>query len=132
MRSQLGAEMVNFGGAGLRRASLPGSSSPGKKFREEAKQLAMNRIQRIVGNVLINLSGLLLVASGAAKLVNVPKVVSELSSMGFAGNKLLFVAILEIFSAALFWFPLLDRLGSSWFALSWAEPSQHTCSMVDP
>jgi hypothetical protein len=62
----------------------------------------MNRTRRIVGNILISLSGLLLVASAAAKFAGVPKVVSELSSMGFDGNRLLFVAVLEIFSAVLF------------------------------
>jgi hypothetical protein len=43
----------------------------------------MNRTRRIVGNILISLSGLLLVASAAAKFAGVPKVVSELGSMGF-------------------------------------------------
>jgi len=96
----------------------------------------MNRIRTIVGNVLISLSGLLLVASGTAKLMNVPKVISELSSMGFDGNKLLFVAILEIFSAVLFLVPFTRPAGlllvCSFLGGAIATHLQHGRSIVQP
>jgi hypothetical protein len=96
----------------------------------------MNRTRRIVGNILISLSGLLLVASAAAKFAGVPKVVSELSSMGFDGNRLLFVAVLEIFSAVLFLVPFTRPVGlllvCSYLGGAIATHLQHGRSIVQP
>jgi hypothetical protein len=61
-----------------------------------------SKARRILGNVLIFFGGLVLVGSAAAKFAHVPKVVTELGAMGFDGNKLMLIAILEILSAGLF------------------------------
>jgi len=96
----------------------------------------MNRTRRIVGNVLIALSGLLLVASATAKFAHVPKLVSELGSMGFDGNKILFVAILEISSAVLFSVPVTRPTGlllvCSFLGGAIATHLQHGQSIVQP
>ena len=96
----------------------------------------MNRTRRIVGNVLIALSGLLLVASATAKFAHVPKLVSELGSMGFDGNKILFVAILEISSAVLFLVPVTRPTGlllvCSFLGGAIATHLQHGRSIVQP
>jgi len=96
----------------------------------------MNRTRRILGNVLIALSGLLLVASATAKFAHVPKLVSELGSMGFDGNKILFVAILEISSAVLFLVPVTRPTGlllvCSFLGGAIATHLQHGRSIVQP
>ncbi len=61
----------------------------------------ITRARRIAGNALIFLTGSVLVASSVAKFAHVPKVVAEFGSMGFDGNKLTLIAVLEIISAAL-------------------------------
>ncbi len=96
----------------------------------------MNRTRRMIGNILITLSGLLLVASAAAKFAHVPKMVLELGSMGFAGNKILFVAILEISSAVLFLVPATRPAGlllvCSFLGGAIATHLQHGRSIVQP
>ncbi len=67
--------------------------------------------RRITGNALIVLGSLVLLGSAGAKLAHVPVVVSELGAMGFDGNKLMFIAVLEILSALLFLIPLTRSIG---------------------
>lgn len=61
-----------------------------------------SRKRRLAGNILIFFGGLVLVGSALAKLAHLPKMVSELGAMGFDGNRLTAIAILEIASALLF------------------------------
>jgi hypothetical protein len=67
--------------------------------------------QRIIGTVLMVLASVMLIGSAGAKLAHVPKVVTELGAMGFDGNKLIFIAILEILSAVLFLIPVTRSFG---------------------
>ena len=96
----------------------------------------MNKTRRIVGNVLIALSGLMLVASAIAKFAHVPKLVSEPGSMGFDRNKILFVAILEISSAVLFSVPITRPIGlllvCAFLGGAIATHLQHGQSIVQP
>ncbi len=72
---------------------------------------SVSRKRRITGNVLIVLGGLMLIGSAGAKFAHVPKVVTELVAMGFDGNKLMLIAILEILSALLFLIPVTRSFG---------------------
>ncbi len=58
--------------------------------------------RRVLGNVLVFVGGIVLIGSAAAKFAHVPKVVNELGAMGFAGKRLLLIAVLELLSAVLF------------------------------
>lgn len=55
-----------------------------------------------LGNVLVYFSGILLVGSSIAKFAHVPKVASQLATIGFSGERLTIIAALEIVSAVLF------------------------------
>ena len=63
---------------------------------------SISKRRRMLGAGLIVFGGLVLVGSAAAKFAQVPKVVMELGTMGFAGNRLTLIAVLEILSALLF------------------------------
>src|SRR5205814_5181067 len=67
--------------------------------------------QRIIGTVLMVIASVMLIGSAGAKLAHVPKVVTELGAMGFDGNKLILIAILEILSAVLFLIPVTRSFG---------------------
>lgn len=64
-----------------------------------------------VGAVLISLAGALLLFSAAMKFAGVPTIVRQMAAAGFAGNKLLFIAILEVLSTALFLWPRTRSIG---------------------
>lgn len=55
-----------------------------------------------IGNFIIFLLGIALVASATAKFAHVPKVAEEMGLMGLTGPRLTFVAVLELLSALLF------------------------------
>lgn len=55
-----------------------------------------------LGSVLVYLSGLLLIGSSMAKFAHLPKVGSQLATIGFGGERLTIIAVLEIVSAVLF------------------------------
>ena len=63
------------------------------------------------GNIVIALTGLLLLGSAVAKLVHIPNVEMQMAAIGFGGNKLLFIGVLELGSAALFLLPLTRSIG---------------------
>ena len=54
------------------------------------------------GNALIYFLAFVLIGSAAAKLLPVHPVAAHMAPLGFAGGKLIFIAILEITSALLF------------------------------
>lgn len=54
------------------------------------------------GNALIYFLAFVLTGSAAAKLLHVQPVAAHMAPLGFAGSKLIFIAILEIASAVLF------------------------------
>lgn len=70
-----------------------------------------NRARSLAGTVLIFLPGTALGLSALAKFAHVPKVVQQMASAGFAGDKLMLVAILEILSAVLFLYPKTRSFG---------------------
>lgn len=92
--------------------------------------------RRIAGNVLLFLGGFVLVASAMAKFAHVPKVVNELGAMGFDGNRLLMIAIVELASALLFLVPLTRSAGlllvSSYMGGAIATHVQHGQPFVQP
>jgi DoxX-like family len=96
----------------------------------------MNAKRRIWGNVLIFVVGFMLLGSAGAKLAHVPKVVSELPAMGFDGNKLIFIAVLEIASALLFLIPFTRSAGlllvSSFLGGAIATHLQHDQPIIQP
>ena len=69
------------------------------------------RAQRIAGNTLIFLPGLVATMSSMVKFAGVPGVVHNMAANGFSGGKLTLVAALEILSAALFLFPRTRSFG---------------------
>jgi hypothetical protein len=92
--------------------------------------------RRITGNLLISLGGLLLVGSAGAKFARVPKVVTELGALGFEGNKLMFIAALEVVSAVLFLVPRTRSFGlllvSSFMGGAIATHLQHSQPFLQP
>jgi len=96
----------------------------------------MNKKRQIAGNVVIILGSLILFGSAAAKLGHVPKVVSQLGAMGFDGNKLMFIGLLEVVSALLFLIPLTRSIGlllvSAYLGGAIATHMQHDQPMIQP
>jgi len=92
--------------------------------------------KQTVGGIVITLGGILLMASAAAKFAHVPKVVEQLGAMGFSGNKLLFIAVLEILSAILFLIPFTRSAGlllvSSYLGGAIATHLQHDQPIIQP
>lgn len=72
--------------------------------------------RRVAGNILIFLTGLVLIGSAGAKFAQVPMVVSQLGALGFAGSKLMIIAALEILSALLFLVPRTRPIGLLMFS----------------
>jgi hypothetical protein len=96
----------------------------------------ISRKRRITGNVLIGLGGLVLTASAASKLVQVPRVMAELGAMGLHGNNVLFIAALEVVSALLFLVPVTRSAGlllvSSFLGGAIATHLQHGQPIIQP
>jgi len=96
----------------------------------------LSKGRRITGTVLLTLGGLMLVGSAIAKFARVPMLVTQMSAFGIDGNRLLFVAILEIVSALLFLIPLTRSIGlllvSSFLGGAIATHLQHGDPIVQP
>ena len=92
--------------------------------------------RRVTGNVLISLGGIALIGSAAAKLAHVPKVVEQMAASGFAGERLTFIAVLEIFCAVLFLIPSTRAAGlllvSAFLGGAIATHMQHGHSAAQP
>lgn len=92
--------------------------------------------KQTVGNILITLLGILLLGSAAAKFAHIPKIETQMAAMGFGGNKLLFIALLELASAALFLLPLTRSFGlvlvSSYLGGAIATHVQHDLPILVP
>jgi hypothetical protein len=86
--------------------------------------------------MLIAVSSLMLIGSAGAKFAHVPKVVTELGAMGFGGNKLTFIAALEVSSALLFLTPYTRPAGlllvSSFLGGAIATHMQHSQPIIQP
>jgi hypothetical protein len=92
--------------------------------------------RRITGTALMVLASVMLIGSAGAKLAHVPKVVTELGAMGFDGNKLIFIATLEILSAVLFLVPVTRSIGllmvSSYMGGAIATHVGHDQPLIQP
>jgi hypothetical protein len=92
--------------------------------------------KQTVGNIVITLGGILLLGSATAKFAHIPKVVAQMAAMGISGNKLLFIALLEIASAVLFLIPLTRSFGlllvSSYLGGAIATHLQHDQPIFAP
>jgi hypothetical protein len=75
-----------------------------------------SRARRVVGNVLIVLTGFPVGASAILKFARVPGVVNQMAALGFADGKLILVATLELLSATLFLFPRTRSVGMFLFS----------------
>jgi len=73
--------------------------------------LPIGRVRRTAGNILIFLGGLALIASAATKFTHVVPVVKQLAAIGFDGGRLMIIATLEVFSAAMFLIPGTRSIG---------------------
>lgn len=95
-----------------------------------------NKARRIAGSALIALTCLLLLASAAAKLAEVPAVVAQMSAAGLSGDRLTFVAALEILSALTFLIPATRSFGllgiSSFLGGAIATHLQHGQPIAPP
>jgi DoxX-like protein len=96
----------------------------------------MSRARRVVGNVLVIFSGVLLVGSALAKFGRVAPVVRQLGQLGFFGDRLMFIAVLEIASGLLFLVPRTRALGlllaSAYMGGAMAAHLSHGESMLQP
>lgn len=99
-------------------------------------QTPINRVRRLSGNVLIILPSLVLLGSAVAKLARVPVVAGQLAKLGFFGDRLTFIAILELVSAGLFLLPRTRSLGlllvSSYLGGAIAAHVSHGESILQP
>ncbi len=100
------------------------------------KNNSITKTRRIAGLVLMVVGTLALCGSSATKLAHVPKVVAELSQLGFDGFKLQIVIALEILSATLFIIPWTRAFGlllvSAYFGGAIATHLQHNQSPFSP
>jgi hypothetical protein len=98
--------------------------------------VSISRKRRIADNVLMILGGVMLIGSSSAKFAHVPAVVTQLGAMGLTGNRLIFVAVLEIVSAVLFLTPLTRSGGlllvSSFMGGAIATHLQHGEPIIQP
>jgi ABC-type Na+ efflux pump permease subunit len=96
----------------------------------------IGRSRRVIGNILIFLLGLLLVASAGAKFTHVPKVIEQMGLMGLEGRRLTFVAFLEVGSAVLLLFPVTRSAGlllaSSFMGGAIATHLEHGQAIIQP
>ena|SRR5579863_151809 len=97
---------------------------------------SIGRGRRIAGNILLYLFGILLIGSAAAKLAHVPAVVAQLGAMGFSGNRLMFIAVLEVICAVLFLIPATRSPGllliSAYLGGAIATHLQHSQPISQP
>lgn len=97
---------------------------------------SVGRKRRITGTIMIVLASVMLIGSAGAKLAHVPKVVSQLGAMGFDGDKLIFIAILEFLSAVLFLIPITRSFGllmvSAYMGGAIATHVGHDQPMIQP
>lgn len=71
----------------------------------------INKTRRKAGNFLIGLCSCVLIFSASLKFAHVPKVVAQMSSMGYRDNTLLLVAVLEALTAIIFLTPAIRFVG---------------------
>ncbi len=94
------------------------------------------KTRRIIGTTLIVVGGVLLLGSAGAKLAHVPQVIAQMSSVGFSGEKVTFVAVLELCSALLFLIPATRSAGllmvSSFLGGAIATHLQHGQPILPP
>jgi hypothetical protein len=97
---------------------------------------SIGKMRRITGNAVMILGGLMLIGSAAVKFAHVPAVVTQLGAMGFDGNRLMFIAALEVTSAVLFLTPLTRSGGlllvSSYMGGAIATHLQHGEPILQP
>ncbi len=102
----------------------------------QVKDPSSSPMRKTTGRVLIFLGGLMLIGSAGAKFAYVPKVVTELGAFGFEGNKLMFIAALEVVSAVLLLVPRTRSFGlllvSSFMGGAIATHLQHSRSFLQP
>jgi hypothetical protein len=94
------------------------------------------RGRRVAGLILIFLGTLLLLGSAVGKFAHVPNIVNGLEAMGFAGGRLMFIALLEVLSAVLFIVPASRAAGllmvSAYLGGAFATHIQHGQSPFPP
>lgn len=99
------------------------------------KEAVIGRKRLYIGRFYIVLPGLMLIGSAIAKF-SVPKVITEMGAMGFDGNRLAFIAVLEIVCAVLFLVPATRSFGllmlSAYLGGAIATHLQHGQSMLQP
>jgi hypothetical protein len=102
----------------------------------QVKDPLTSTMRETTGSVLIFLGGLVLIGSAGAKFAHVPKVVTELGAFGFEGNRLMFIAALEVVSAVLFLVPRTRSFGlllvSSFMGGAIATHLQHSQPFLQP
>jgi hypothetical protein len=52
----------------------------------QSENVSIGRKRQIVGKILVNMGGVMLIGSAAAKFAHVPQVVNQLGAMGFDGG----------------------------------------------
>ena len=75
---------------------------------------AIKRLRGLVGLVMIVLSSLALVGSSIAKFAAIAPVQTQMAKLGFAGDKLTLIAILEITGAVGILLPRTRSVGLLW------------------
>jgi DoxX-like protein len=102
----------------------------------QSNRESISRTRRITGNVLIYFIGGVLAATSLLKFAHVPKIATELGSLGFDGYKLTLVAVLEVISAVMLLIPAIRSGGlvmtSAYLGGAIATHIQHGQSPASP
>src|SRR5262245_785386 len=100
------------------------------------KDYTPSKGRRLTGMILMGLGSIMLIGSAGAKFAHIPKVVNELSAMGFDGIRLTMIAITEILSTLLFIIPATRSLGlfliSAYLGGAIATHVQHGQPFIQP
>jgi len=65
----------------------------------------------MIANAVMYVCGALLMGSAATKVAQIPAVLQQFQAIGYEGHRLIFIAVLEAFSATLFLIPRTRSLG---------------------
>lgn len=105
-------------------------------MKTQAGNAPDGRVRRTIGAVLTTLVAVMLLASASTKLAHVPSVAGQLAAIGIAGNRLTFVAMLEVLTALLFLIPTTRSAGlllvSAFMGGAIATHLQHSQSIAAP
>jgi hypothetical protein len=84
---------------------------PSRKGKTMMTASNASKVSNLASNILIFLPSLALLASSLTKFAHVPAIVAQMTALGFGGQKLMLVALLEFASVVVFLVPKTRQFG---------------------